>query len=201
MRKAKAIVSEMESDSQLESGEIEELDYATPQDSQNSDDDFTEPQPQASSQDSNRSSVSKKTKHKQCADRRDIMEQKLDTLSSSVHALQQMLLKQQERENDNRKKKKEGKPDHKQGKTDLLSSNSETTIYHNALNKISECDQGSTIQVDDKIAFRKDRVKNRDSSSSEEKMDTSDEMFEPGMEVAINDISEHFIADCEQEAE
>ena len=188
-----AIVSKRESYSQLESGEIEELDYATPQDSQNSDDDFAEPQPQTSSQDSNRSSVSKKIKHKQCADRRDSMEQKLDTLSSSVHALQQMLLKQQERESDNNKKKKEGKTDRKQGKTDLLSSNSETMIYHNALNKISECDQGdqgSTIQVDDEIAFHKDRVKNRDSSSSEDKMDTSDEMFEAGMEVVINDIND-----------
>ena len=55
------------------------------------------------------------------------------------------------------------------------------------------------IQVDEEIAFKKSSVnKNRDSSSSDEKMDTSDEIAD--IEIELNDMNEHFIADCKQEA-
>ena len=138
------------------------------------------------------------------------MEQKIDSLSMSVQALQEMMLLQQQtsqakgtKESVKPKKKKKEKSkskDRDQGMPEHLTSNSDMTIYQNMLQKITDKDvEGSTIQVDEEIAFKKSSVnKNRDSSSSDEKMDTSDEIAD--IEIELNDMNEHFIADCKQEA-
>ena len=79
------------------------------------------------------------------------------------------------------------------------------TIYHNALNRVVE--PYTWVEVDPEISFKnmgqvhtnQDFVEkaNRDSSSSDEQIDTSDEMMEVGGDV---DIHDKFIADCAAEA-
>ena len=73
-----------------------------------------------------------------------------------------------------------------EGEKILAVSNSDTTIYQNVLNKQST----SEVIVDPEITFKRsdhfvdtENVKNRQSSSSEEIIDTSDEL----MEVDVND--------------
>ena len=87
---------------------------------------------------------------------------------------------------------KEGNPPlHKES----APSGSETTIYRRVLDKVKQ----SEVVVDPEITFRiesKGDSKHRNSSSSEERIDTSDEM----MEVDDLDINECFIADCQAEA-
>ena len=69
-------------------------------------------------------------------------------------------------------------------------TNSDTTIYHNVLQRIENNDE--EVQVDPEITFRKNK---RDSSSLEDKVDTSDEMIDMDLE-----INQRFIADCVNEA-
>ena len=63
-----------------------------------------------------------------------------------------------------------------------------------------EKDNPDEIRVDEDIVLKKSKqvAQNRNSSSSEEQMDTSDEIMD--MDVDLNIVSERFIADCEQEA-
>ena len=197
--------NDAESKSELESGEINNnlLNEAV-SDSE---------QTQNSSQDSQVSTVSNtdlaRNKRKRSTSRAS-MEQKIDSLSTSVQALQEMMLLQQRTSQakatkdlvklKKKKKEKSKSKDCDQGMPEHLTSNSDMTIYHNMLQKITDKDvEGSTIQVDDEIAFKKSSInKNRDSSSSDEKMDTSDEIAD--IEIELNDMNERFIADCEQEA-
>ena len=134
------------------------------------------------------------------------MEEKLENLSSSVLALQELVLKQHEaKEKETKSKQKKKKKTKEKIKGDVegkggqpLNSNSETTIYQNVLQRIDD-DVQSTVRVDDEIAFKKSScLPKHDSSSSDEQADTSEELI--GMEDELNDMNEHFIADCEKEA-
>ena len=89
------------------------------------------------------------------------------------------------------------------GKVNSNTSSSETTIYQKALRKEGE---GQDIIVDNEISFKKVGMPEVDTSnamldksklspSSDEQIDTSDEM----MDVEI-DINDRFIADCAEEA-
>ena len=78
---------------------------------------------------------------------------------------------------------------------------SETTIYHNAVPKFNDCqDQQEVnelnVNVDREISFK--LRQNRDSSSSEERIDTSDEMMD--IENNLCDPHSSFIAECEAQA-
>ena len=135
-------------------------------------------------------------------------EENLDSLSMSILALQEMVLKQNEsgktgaHGKTKKKKTKNKQKDYQEGSNfELPVSNSETTIYQNVLSKIND-DEQSTIQVDEEIAFKRLVDKNQISSSLDEQIDTSKELIE--MEQELNDrssMNEHFIADCEKEAE
>ena len=144
--------------------------------------------------------------------KRSSVEQKIDSLSSSLNALREMMMKQQEKEKTPKKRSAgnfggqafdhDSVEKHKDGKESNLLSTSDTTIYHNILNRVNEKekDNSDKIQVDEDIVFKKNKqvAQNRNSSSSEEPMDTSDEIMD--MDVDLNIVSECFIADCEQEA-
>ena len=104
-------------------------------------------------------------------------------------AMQDMLLKRgifNEHKDKSQRKESKGKQ-HNSPEIVEDGNESETTIYHNILEKVDE--------VDPEITFN--RTKMRDSSSSEEhdvQIDTSDELIEP-------DVNKKFIADCAAEAE
>ena len=142
------------------------------------------------------------------------VEDKIDNLSSTIEVMKEIFMKSgimksgtnaevvsessgvpnQEGQRVAHKKRKHARSSDR-GMSEFT-SNSETTIYHNALNRTA----GHT-QVDPEIMFKmketplnddqEDRQNN--SSSSEDRIDTSDEF----MDV---DINERFIADCEAEA-
>ena len=67
---------------------------------------------------------------------------------------------------------------------------SDTTIYNNILNKMPQ--REDEIQVDAEITFN--RSKFRESSSSEDQIDTSDDLME-------TDVNDKFIAECAAEVE
>ena len=73
-----------------------------------------------------------------------------------------------------------------------MSNNSETTIYHNVLNRV--CSPEEKI-VDSEITFKINRKRlemgRRDNTSSEDKNDTSDELME-----VDDELNSRFIADC-----
>ena len=86
---------------------------------------------------------------------------------------------------------------------DCEESLSDTTIYHNALEKIPVKEQ--EVVVDQEITFKVmplevvSTKQNRESSSSDKRIDTSDELME--IDEAVNiDFNEKFIADCVAEA-
>ena len=76
------------------------------------------------------------------------------------------------------------------GEQDLISANSQTTIYRNALEHLGE----ETEEHDPEVTFNLSK-QNRESTSSEEHIDTSDELID--MDTVM---SERFIADCTKEA-
>ena len=132
---------------------------------------------------------------------RKSVEEKLDNLNSMLEVMKDFFLKGGfVSQNDHSGKEKtttkcKVKEKRQQGKDLITESNSEVTIYHNVLDRIQ--DTG-----DPEITFKPrsegreiplETQKKRDSSSSDEPIDTSDEM----MDV---DINENFIADCEKEA-
>ena len=85
-------------------------------------------------------------------------------------------------------------------------SQSETTIYQNALNQTAVSPEQIIQVVDEEISFKKnnqphterfdqfDKINKRDSSSSEECIDTSDKLIDMEM-----DVHDKFIADCASE--
>ena len=121
------------------------------------------------------------------------MENKLDSLTSSVQVMQELMMRssyvhQEPKQSTSSKPRDTGKNDSNQKEINLSDQTealSETTIYKDAVHKQREED-------DPEISFN---FKNkRDSSSSEERIDTSDEL----MEIDVND---QFIADCAKQAE
>ena len=128
------------------------------------------------------------------------MEGKIDSLSSAFFEMKDIMKRvaqkeeQPERKNteQTRKRKIPGKD------VAMTISNSDTTIYQNVLDKVN---QPEFMAVDSEIEFRShNQVANaerRESSSSEDKIDTSDELMEVGVGV---DFNERFIADCAREA-
>ena len=97
-------------------------------------------------------------------------------------------------------------PSSQSGKNEAVVSTSDTTIYNNALDKIT--DQTVLMAVDPKISFKVAEKDNQgdievppmednnkgDSYSSDDRVDTSDEMI--NMDI---DLITKFIADCEAE--
>ena len=143
-------------------------------------------------------SRSRSKKSKRCS-----LENKIDSLQTSMKAMEQLLLQQDMVEKQNPRREitpstskgrvHKGK-DHEDNQQ-LVESESELTIYHNALQKVNNTkskQMGNIEVVDAEISFK--RRKQHDSSSSEEQINTSDELIEV-------DINEQFIADCAAEAE
>ena len=135
-----------------------------------------------------------KQKRKQAhKERRESMENKLDSLTSSVQVMQELMMRsgyahQEPKPSTSSKPRDTGKNDSNQKESNLSDQTealSETTIYKDAVHKQREEDNPE-------ISFN---FKNkRDSSSSEERIDTSNEL----MEIDVND---QFIADCAKQAE
>ena len=136
-----------------------------------------------------------KDKKKKKKAKRKSMEDKIDTMSNTLLAWQQIMMKngllatESDKERaDNRKRNKNettAKRPNK-GEENLAVSNSDTIIYQNVLNKQTT----SEVIVDPEITIKRcghlvdaENAKNRQSSSSEEIIDTNDEL----MEVDVND--------------
>ena len=143
------------------------------------------------------------------------VEQQLETITDSLHVMQSMMIKKgfYDREPEKNAFLSRGR---NRGETSCTSgrkcksdqreydTESETTIYKNLLSKGKQSsiedvdvdfdDLPVQIYVDDpEISFT---VKNiRESTSSEDQVDTSDEAIE------LNELNERFIADCAVEAE
>ena len=149
------------------------------------------------------------TSKKKSKAKRQSMEEKLESLQSSVMAMQELLMKHQgmtrKEKQQNLKQKEVGirsktkSPYNKnKGIDTVISNTSETTVYHNLLSKVdenslnNELPQPMDIEEDQEISFK--MKPQRNSSSSEDQIDTSDELIEI-------DINEKFIADCAAEAE
>ena len=118
------------------------------------------------------------------------MEDKLDSLSSSLKLMQDMMTEKGFfKDNRSNKKKSKGQKG-KSNKNDLLSqtSSSETTIYKNAVKRIDTGDPEISFNLKQK----------RDSSSSEDSIDTSDELIEIETD---HDIHDKFIADCARQVQ
>ena len=119
------------------------------------------------------------------------MEDWLDTLSSTLLAVTELISKGGIPASNIQSKQEEKNPNGKH-QSDTMS---DTTIYDNALQKI--------VQVDPEISFKEKivekevqlekEVDKRDSTSSEEQIDTSDELIEM-------DVHDKFIAECAAEA-
>ena len=130
-------------------------------------------------------------------DQRTSIEEKLDSLSSTLKVMQEIMLEKgifdKEKQTDNERKKMV------KGTSD---NDSVTTIYHNAVPKgkdVSKLVSPLTVElnVDPEVSFR---VKgNRDSSSSEDRIDTSNELMEiDNHELEIDQTQ--FIAECKKAA-
>ena len=132
------------------------------------------------------------------------VEDKLDTLTSTLQVMQDMMIKKGffEDEKTRKSEKKKGekpkiidKPNKKKvnemGTTSATVTSSETTIYEKAVKQVSE--EFDEIRVDPEIHFRqKKSKKDRISSSSDEPVDTSDEF----MDVDVPFKEDDFIAEC-----
>ena len=154
----------------------------------------------------------KQAKRKAKDDRHRLsVEQRLNDMSDTLLFMKEMFLKNGLAKQNNPQESKEiGGKSTKKGNAQVQSneSNSETTIYHSALVNLKEqWVKGDVIQDSDdpEIEFNTQKKKKasgnkppqRDSSSSDERIDTSDELLEMEMDV---DINERFIADCEKSA-
>ena len=146
-------------------------------------------------------------------DRRVSMEDKLDSLTSVVGNLQHLLIQQgvlgdpqktkkvarQEREPSTPTRKRsmpKGKSaivnddqDIELDKQGVNDSESETTVYKDAV----RCDRDNTDMIEDMDTEITFNFKKRDSSSSEDRIDTSDEMIKV-------DVNDQFIAECRDAA-
>ena len=117
---------------------------------------------------------------------RPSVEDQLSSMNDTLSAMRELLKKNgiTEFPNSSDSMDDRGKKQISDSENQAVQTNSETTVYQNALEKINDSD----INDDPEITFKK-----RDCSSSEEgKIDTSDEM----MEIDCN----QFIAECAAEA-
>ena len=88
----------------------------------------------------------------------------------------------------------EGASKRKQGKNDLNLSESDTTIYQNALQKI-DCETEQIIDPEISFKVKDTQIDDkRESSSWDKRVDTSDDMLD------IANVHDQFIADCKREA-
>ena len=143
------------------------------------------------------------------------METKLDNLTNALSVMQNMMLKlgfgQTSEWNDDdlsmpqvksKVVKVTNNEDHGKTEIEVTNSNSETTIYQNAVEKVGTVNKETRVEVDSEITFRlnepqvnqnEQNKQNSSLSEEQEPIDTSDELIEP-------DINEKFIAECEAEA-
>ena len=77
----------------------------------------------------------------------------------------------------------------------LCTTSSETTIYQDVLQEEPEPDI-SDNEDDPEITFKVGQKKLRESSSSDDRIDTSDEL----MEIDVGNVNDQFIADCASDA-
>ena len=134
------------------------------------------------------------------------LEEKLEVMSNTLEAMKEFFVKGGYAPNNTGKatpKSKQGGGDREEidQTRESNQSTSQTMIYHNVLEKVT------TGKIDDpEITFKipiegnnvqleSDKVRNRESSLSDDQIDTSDEMME--VDQSIHD---KFIADCEAEA-
>ena len=123
--------------------------------------------------------VRKKQRKAKRREKRKSMEDKIDKLSNAILIMQDFIAKQKDNNGNDKIKKKsvKGKSSNEHNRQ-IEASNSETTIYENALNKVTDEEGHVNIEVDQEVSFK---VKNiNDSTSSEDKIDTSDELIEIG---------------------
>ena len=126
--------------------------------------------------------------------RRKSMQNQIETLTSTVLTMQDLITRQGLSPKENPTKHVRSEVHKVKGKQNLVNevdeaTNSEVTIYRSAVRQ----DKSQNIEIVDPEVSFKIRENNNESSSSEEKIDTSDKL----MEV---DIPEQFIADCERQA-
>ena len=135
--------------------------------------------------------VGPSAKKKQRKSNRQSMEEmgeKIDTLSNALIGLKEMFMIKNSTE----------KGTTRTGEVAVDSVSSEMTIYKNALQNLEQQIPMQEVRVDSEITFNK--RPGRDSSSSEEKIDTSDELIE--MEVDLeNDLNNQLISDAIPEGE
>ena len=124
------------------------------------------------------------------------VEEKLDSLIDTLQVMQNMMIQRGffDQQTPRKQKGKAGKSKGKLPPDGPLESNLRTTIYHDILEKQIQENPGEILhcEIDDdpEISFK--RTCERESSSSEEPIDTSDE--------TINmDVNDQFIADCATE--
>ena len=152
---------------------------------------------------------------KQDKARRESVEARLDSLTDSLNVVKEFVMTQIQSQQANKKTGvKSPKADHAEGKNERKRTKqkgqldngpnpsiSDVTIYKNAV-EMANPSEGlgnvgdDSIEVDSEITFKRkndDTVRGRDSSSSDDRIDTSDEM----MEI---DINKQFIVDCQNEA-
>ena len=124
-------------------------------------------------------------KKRKKASSKAILEERLDTISSTLLAMKELMVK------NGLVTEEQGKKVKCQGNVDTNLLTSQTTIYRNVLDKQVE----KEAIIDEEISFK---VKDNDhnlSSSSDERIDTSNEMIE----MDVHNV-QSFIADCAAEA-
>ena len=153
-----------------------------------------------------------KVKRKKKKSQRSSLESRLDTMSSALLAVKDILVLNGLADPKGATK---AKKDEKRNTGNSPVDESVTTIYQNALEQITDLDdpdiapevtfrpkQLETDQQVDPINQNSNEsihesVRNRESTSSEDRIDTSDELLQLGDDMDIND---KFIADCAAEA-
>ena len=116
------------------------------------------------------------------------MEEKIDNLSNALMAMQNIMVQSGMVTNE---KKENNSAGSSKGENSALNTNSEMTIYQNAVQK----DDNETIEVDGgEVILNISKNKSFVNQSSNEQGDTSDEL------INVN-VTEQFIADCAAEAE
>ena len=129
-------------------------------------------------------------KKKQKQRKRSSVEDRLDTLSNTLLAMKELLTKKGITEPITTDSKELSKKDSTKTGRDKVTDDllSDTTIYQNALEQI---DDSEPLDADPEITFKNkcDQTQvnsKRDSSSSEEKIDTSDELLDVELEINGN---------------
>ena len=135
-------------------------------------------------------------------ERRATMEKRLDTISSSLQAMQTLMLQKGMLDVP---KEKEKAGNSRKGTSFGSDEDSETTVYQNAVQKINRLEgdeQPTVMEIDHEVSFN--LKAHRESSSSDDRIDTSDKLMDiPEQRDSSNlvDINAtKFIAECEEAA-